>query len=194
MFVSFDEWCGLDIFYPDDSVYEDWKVPRWYEYYRSKWYYAELSKAESVLEIGVRFGYSAYSFMSSSFCKSYTGWDLQEPIDGGVDFSTFEWVREKVFSRFPSIKSTLVCRNSLIGGWGDEKYDLIHIDGDHGFSGALNDCRMAYDCLNIGGLMVVDDATFLPNVAKAVDAFLDEYDLIKVIAYSVRGDALIWKV
>lgn len=193
MFVSYDEWSRMDLFHPDDAYMKD-RQNDWYEYYRCKWYYAELSRAKSILEIGVRLGYSAYAFMSSLHCESYTGWDIQEPIDGGMDFDTFPWVEEKIFSKFPRVKASLKVMNTQKDDWGIEKFDLIHVDGDHSFAGTLSDCVKAYGILNDGGLMVVDDYIFIDSVKKAIDVFIDEKDLIKIVGYSKRGDALIWKI
>lgn len=192
MFVSYDEWRRLDIFHPDDA-YMDFKEPRWYEYYRHKYYYASISKAKDILEIGVRLGYAAFAFMSSPYCESYTGWDIQEPIDGGMKFPTFDWVREKVTIKFRNVKASLEKKDSLKDEWGSIKFDLIHIDGDHSYSGVISDCKKAYDHIRIGGLIVVDDYTFLKDVKRGVDEFLDENDIPRIISFSLRGDALIWK-
>lgn len=193
MFISYDEWNLLDIFHPDED-YSDFRSSAWYEYYYYKWYYAELSKSKRILEIGVRLGYSAFAFMSSSYCEEYTGWDIQKPIDGGMTFDTTDWVKDKVFSKFPSIKSNLETKDTQIDEWLSDEYDFIHVDGSHSYFGALSDCSKAYSVLSKGGLMVVDDYVFIPAVKKAVDCFLDEKDLPLVVGYSKRGDALLWKI
>jgi len=193
MFISHDEWKGLDIFHPDD-VYQDWTTLEWYDYYRYKHHYAEvISKAENILELGVRLGYSAFAFLSSRHCRTYTGLDIQLPLDGGMNFKTFDWVAEKVFAKFPAVETALIEMNSQTDPWPASKYDLIHIDGDHSLEGALKDCKQAWDILVPGGLMIVDDYTFIPEVALAVDQFLATENIPKIIGYSKRGDCLMFK-
>ena len=41
----------------------------------------------------------------------------------------------------------------------NEKYDLIYIDGDHSYEGALNDIISYSNKLNTGGILVIDDAS-----------------------------------
>lgn len=181
------------MFHPRD-MYQDWTTHEWYMYYFYKYYYAEtVCKATRILEIGVRLGYSAFSFLCNQFCKTYTGIDIQKPLDGGMDFETFDWVRRKVFSKFPNVKTELIKMNTQTDPWPTETYDLIHIDGDHSTAGALHDCRKAWNILVPGGLMIVDDYTFIPQVTKAVDEFLQTKNLPKIIGYSKRGDCLIFK-
>jgi predicted O-methyltransferase YrrM len=163
-------------------------------YYLYKHYYAEtVGKAAHILEIGVRLGYSAFSFLSDKYCTTYTGIDIQKPIDGGMDFETFDWVKEKVFSKFPDIETKLIKMNTQKDTWPTEMYDFIHIDGDHSTAGALHDCRKAWNILSPGGLMVIDDYTFIPEVTEAVDEFLRIKNLPKIIGHSKRGDCLIFK-
>ena len=193
MFPSYDDWKKLDIFHPKDT-YQDWTTKEWWEYYYCKYFYAEtVCKAKHILEIGVRLGYSAYSFLSNKYCETYTGIDIQKPLDGGMEFKTFDWVKEKVFSKFPNVKTELIEGNTQIDAWPSKKYDLIHIDGDHSTAGALHDCKEAWDILLPGGLMIVDDYTFIPEVTQAVEEFLHLKNMPRIIGYSKRGDCLIFR-
>lgn len=192
MFCTYAEWHNLDIFHPKDT-YQDWKSKDWYDYYKMKNYYAEIGKAQSILEIGVRLGYSAYSFLSSPNCYSYLGIDIQKPIDGGMDFETFDWVKEKVFSKFSNIQAGLIKMDSQIDVWPDIKFDFIHVDGLHTYDGTYNDLNKAWEHLCDNGLLVLDDYIFIHEVRRAGRKFCKENHIPIILGPSKRGDLLIWK-
>jgi hypothetical protein len=192
-FITHEEWQNLDIFHPKDD-YEDWRSLKWYNYYKTKWFYEQIAGQSSILEIGVRLGYSAYSFLYSPYCNSYTGIDIQKPIDGGMEFETFDWVRDKVFSKFPHFKKELIKMDSQKDKWPNENYGFIHIDGLHTYQGAYNDLNNAWEHLFGNGLIVLDDCTFILDVWKAGKQFCGEKNIPLVFSPSIRGDLLIWKV
>ncbi len=49
--------------------------PEWVDYYRMKWAIAKVLQPESILEVGVRFGYSARAFLEACPDAVYTGID-----------------------------------------------------------------------------------------------------------------------
>ena len=74
--------------------------------------------------------------------------------------------------------------------------DMVHVDADHTYFGAMADICKAFAAVNPGGVVVVDDYTFYKDVGKAVDDFvkanaaaIEKVDFVK----SLRGDFLIWK-
>jgi len=50
-------------------------------------------------------------------------------------------------------------------------FDLIHVDGDHTFEGCMHDMKICWPAVAPGGVMVVDDATYLPGPVRAVREF-----------------------
>ncbi len=56
------------------------------------------------------------------------------------------------------------------------RFDLIVIDGDHGYRQCLNDLRRAFECLRSGGLILAHDAFSprWPGVAFAIDTLVTE--------------------
>lgn len=64
--------------------------------------------------------------------------------------------------------------NALAGFVGDEdlRFDFIFIDGDHRGLPATQDCVMAIELLNKGGIMIIDDYRDIVWLHDAVDAFL----------------------
>jgi hypothetical protein len=55
------------------------------------------------------------------------------------------------------------------------QFDLINVDGDHSYEGALKDCRAVWPLLNVGGIILVDDMSFA-DVNPAVKAFIRELE------------------
>ncbi len=55
-----------------------------------------------------------------------------------------------------------------------KEYDIIFVDGDHRYAGALSDCTTGFERLRSGGLMIVDDIgnSFHPEVEWAFRAFI----------------------
>lgn len=56
---------------------------QWVDYYRMKWAIAKAVSANSILEIGVRYGYSAHAFLSALPDACYLGVDSDEARFGG---------------------------------------------------------------------------------------------------------------
>ena len=57
----------------------------------------------------------------------------------------------------------------------NEKFDLIHIDGDHSGEGCYQDIIMCKDLLNENGVMWIDD-TNLKDIKRAVNRFFWKYN------------------
>lgn len=55
----------------------------------------------------------------------------------------------------------------------NQTYDLIYVDGDHRTFPAARDCIMAWDMLNPGGIMIVDDFDEIPEVNYAANLFMN---------------------
>jgi predicted O-methyltransferase YrrM len=63
-------------------------------------------------------------------------------------------------------------------GLRSERFDVIYVDGDHSAAGTYRDCIMSWAMLNAGGIMIIDDYSFMPDLPAekrpraGVDAFL----------------------
>ena len=82
------------------------------------------------------------------------------------------WGYEDVFSHFESWEEL---KESRTEGSGRTSFDIIHIDGDHSFSGAEVDLSNVDDWLAEEGVVVIDDFYNLnfPGVALATYQFLE---------------------
>ena len=71
----------------------------------------------------------------------------------------------------------------------EERFDLIHIDGDHSEEGAYQDIIMCKDLLKEGGVIIMDD-TNLQDIKRAINRFFWEYNK----EYDLVGSAMIVKL
>lgn len=122
---------------PDDplrGLFEEW-VP----YYRLKWAIARALRPTRILEIGVRFGYSARAFLDGAPGAIYVGLDLDGDSWGGSK-SAIRWaqaITREHKAAFAISDSQQLAR--LPGA----TWDLIHVDGQQDGDGFYADGRKA---------------------------------------------------
>src|SRR5438477_12888561 len=73
---------------PLSRLFEEW-VP----YYRLKFCITKVLQPKSILEIGVRYGYSARTFLEASPSATFLGIDLDSERFGG-QLGALEWARK----------------------------------------------------------------------------------------------------
>lgn len=133
----------------------------YYEYYYaiSKFY-----QPKSILEIGVRYGYSLGCLIKGS--------DNIEHVTG-IDCDFYEknslQIAEQNIKKF--IKNNLNFQFLNIDSHSlnvlDKNFDLIHIDGDHSYEGKIADLNLIKNSCKVA---VIDDyGGGLPEVRRAVD-------------------------
>src|ERR1035438_10147495 len=81
-----DNACPVD---PLRHLFSEW-VP----YYRLKWAIARELQPATILEIGVRFGYSAFAFLDACPSASYFGIDADCDAYGGCR-GAVNWAKER---------------------------------------------------------------------------------------------------
>src|SRR5580692_7612685 len=77
--------------FPDDPLRH--LFLEWVSYYRMKWAIASVLQPKSILEIGVRYGYSAVAFLNASPSARYLGIDLDVAAFGG-SVGAINWARQ----------------------------------------------------------------------------------------------------
>lgn len=115
------------------------RFDEWVPYYRLKWAIARVLQPSRILELGVRFGYSALAFLDAVPSASYIGIDS--------DSETFGGCREAAAiarSKLAAYDAQVIVGDTLTydrfpGG----PFDLIHIDGQQDEEGSWHDLRVA---------------------------------------------------
>jgi predicted O-methyltransferase YrrM len=167
-----------------------------YDYLDSKIYYeyyyaiSKFYQPSSILEIGVRFGYSLGSMIKGSDKIQFVkGIDCEDPFYGVNTLKTAEINIKKYIN--PNVKCEFLNQDSHSIKELDQKYDLIHIDGDHSYEGKIKDLNLALDHCKV---LVVDDYFSFYQVANATnDWIMGNRHKIKsiYIVYSLRGALVI---
>lgn len=140
------------------------------EYIESKNYYeiyyaiCKYFQPERILEIGVRYGYSLYAMASAcEYLEFAIGYDIDDYESNSIEIANKN-LREKFIN-----KTLVINRNSQYMQKLNESYDLIHIDGDHSYTGKIHDLNLT---LNSCKVVIVDDYTHIPHIKNAVDQFV----------------------
>ena len=170
------------------------RLPRMQDIYDALARIARAHAPRTVCEIGVRAGYSAYVWMTESpNAKVYLGIDMDDQARYGgpwlwharklLDTLDVEWtIWEKDTQKMRALPEHRVYpEQSALHVGGDvvspdisvyrNLFDLIHVDGDHTYEGCMHDMKMCWPTVAPGGVMVVDDATYLPGPVRAVREF-----------------------
>ncbi len=192
-FPDFTTWCNK-VLHPQDTHPWNFRTREFYEEYRTKYAIAKMMQPRSILEVGVRFGYGAYSLLAGADTyASYCGLDMDEPSWGPYPGIPREWAEAQLKNAFPSaLISTrkFNTQSDETGRLGLKFADLIHIDGDHSYAGALRDMETFWPlCHNV---MVVDDTNEIADVRNAVKTFCAQHqDAIPLPVTSFRGAMLL---
>jgi hypothetical protein len=148
-----------------------------------RWYFeiGRMLKPKRIAEIGVRFGYSGKALMMGSGAEFYEGWDDESYEPGSI-----AWATDK--AKLPNIHK---CDSQRIDHL-PNRYDLVHVDGDHSTDGCFHDCYIAWEALFMGGWLLIDDIEQGP-VLKGVKRFCSEKKVIPWLLPSDHALALIQK-
>jgi hypothetical protein len=181
--VSFDEAALWERWLPDDPFrYEQSGVEG---YYATKAAIGAWLEPETVLEIGVRAGYSAFAFWSGYRFRRFYGYDSDRGEWGGV--KGYAKAADRLLMSLGveyclQLQDTqrLAALTEPVAG-----IDLAHVDGDHSWGGAKHDINL---CLNAGArFVVVDDYHFVPAVKVAADDVVRERHLSAVAIEDALG-------
>jgi len=193
-FIAIDDWQKIVLREGDSRQF--WR-PDFYEYYRTKYAIALAARPHNICEIGVRWGYSAFSFLYAAPTARYTGYDIIAGTHGGAKgIDTFPHVAGLLHDNFPAADIRLVHADTraLVSLTGP--FDLIHVDGDHSVEGCTHDLQLALAACEPGGTIVVDDYDYIKGVKRAADEFCQQRrgDIAETRAVrSLRGELVITK-
>lgn len=160
---------------------------QWVDYYKMKYAICRAIKPKRILEIGVRYGYSAISFLKAAPYASYLGIDNDSATFGG-SIGAFQWAK-KITEKYKA--DFLLSDTQKLTSLPGEFYDLIHIDGQQDGDGTFHDLEMA---LEKGNFILVDGFFWSTENMLSSTYFMKKYsDFFEyaVIVPGYAGDLLI---
>ena len=161
--------------------------PEWVSYYRTKWAIARYLRPKRILEIGVRYGYSALAFLDACPSASYLGIDSDATTHGGVK-GAIHWARNATREfRADFIIADSQSLEELPGS----EYDLIHVDGQQDGDGSIRDLGLS---LSKGRFILFDGYFWTRDNFFAASEFLwRNRDLVEFygVIPSYAGELLI---
>jgi 2-polyprenyl-3-methyl-5-hydroxy-6-metoxy-1,4-benzoquinol methylase/predicted O-methyltransferase YrrM len=165
---------------PDDEL--AYLFDKWVDYYKGKYAICKAIQPKSILEVGVRYGYSAISFLSASEKASYLGIDNDSNTFGGT-IGALEWAKN-ITKNYSA--SFLLGDTQLMSSFPGDFYDLIHIDGQQDGDGTFHDLEMA---LEKGKYILVDGYFWSNENMLASTYFLKKYNRLFEYAVIIPGYA-----
>jgi len=140
----------------------------WVPYYRMKYSLSKTINPRSILEIGVRYGYSAITFLESSPEATYLGIDNDSDNFGGSE-GAIEWAKKITGSHKANF---LIADSQQMTSFPGDFYDLIHIDGQQDGDGTIHDLELA---LEKGRWILLDGYFWSRENMLAATYFLEKY-------------------
>ena len=163
-------------------LYEEW-VP----YYRMKYAICKALEPKTILEIGVRYGYGAITFLSAVPDAQYLGIDNDTDTFGGSK-GAIQWAK-KITKNFDA--TFLIANTQEMVALPGEDYDLIHIDAQQDGDGTFHDLDLA---LPKAKWILVDGYFWSHENMISSTYFLNKYKQFieyAIIIPSYAGDLLI---
>jgi SAM-dependent methyltransferase len=140
----------------------------WVDYYKLKWAIARVLKPASILEIGVRFGYSAAAFLHGHPAAHYVGIDLDTDYYGGKQ-GAINWAN-KITQQFST--EFIVGDTQKMERFPGNIYDLIHVDGQQDGDSSFRDLELA---IKQGRYVLLDGYLWTRENFFAASDFLTRY-------------------
>lgn len=179
----------MDIICPFEKTIIPIKFPEFKVYYQQKYDICKYQDPKTVVEIGVRAGYSALVFLQACPEASYLGIDF-ETYDEGENST--KWAKRLLKPyNFEIWKLNTLSMVSIE----KKNIDFFHIDGDHSAEGVFHDLDLAFECISDKGLILCDDFD-LKEVGIGIRKWLRRHDHEVNYEYitSRQGELLIRKV
>jgi 2-polyprenyl-3-methyl-5-hydroxy-6-metoxy-1,4-benzoquinol methylase/predicted O-methyltransferase YrrM len=171
--------------HPDDPLTH--LFDEWVDYYRLKWAIVKVLQPDSILEIGVRYGYSAMAFLKAAPNARYVGIDI-DSVDYGGEVGALNWARKQM----ADYDGEVIIGNSqdmavFPGGHSSsEKYDLIHVDGQQDGDSTYRDLEKA---LRQGKYILVDGYFWSSENYAGTNAFLQDHKELIEFYFVIPGYA-----
>jgi predicted O-methyltransferase YrrM len=140
----------------------------------------------SIVEIGVRHGYSAFAMLCAAPRANYVGVDADLCTWGGVPGAM--WTARRMLRReFPKAYIRVWRVDTAAPGLELPAADVYFVDGDHSREGCLRDLRLCAKAAPRGAVLLVDDVKHEAGVEQAVAEFAREIGEQPVLHATRRG-------
>jgi predicted O-methyltransferase YrrM len=180
------------------------------DYYLTSTYYPVIAnivskhKPETILEVGVRYGYSLSVMLDASrdtikrvYCIDSSTPYIWHGIPEAYKIAQLNIENLRRTGRWSELEEIVYLdldtqlQTKLFL---PEKVDLIYLDADHTVIGGVNDVKLTLPLLKDTGIMIIDDVNFEP-LKKAVREFCLENSLNSKYYSdnSNRGKLVIWR-
>jgi len=188
---KFDE----KIIYPDDPTATPERIVQYKEYYKIKYKICKKINPKFIAEIGVRAGYSAWTFLQACPTAKYIGFDANNGThggQGGEEGVFFDWTK-KIISEYNC--KLVELDTQLVKSLDINNVDLFHVDGDHSIVGVQHDLDLALVTLSEKGFILVDDIIYIDTVRIGVYNWLAKNNnkVVSKFVPSLRGEMVIWR-
>lgn len=189
MDFKFDE----SIIFPGDPTATPERIEQYKKYYKIKYDICKAQNPKRIAEIGVRCGYSAWTFLQACPAATYFGFDANNGAHGGKggeDGQYFKWSK-KILKQYKAIFQEI--DTQFVSDLYLRDIDFFHIDGDHTIKGVIHDLYLAFMSISDNGLILIDDYTYIEEVKKGIDKWITRnFNFITVeFIPSLRGEMLI---
>ncbi len=188
---KFDE----KIICPQDKTATPKRIREYKGYYKVKYKLCKEQNPKVIAEIGVRAGYSAWTFLQACPKAGYIGFDANNGThggQGGKDGKFFKWAK-KILE--PYNHRLIELDTQTVDSLNIRDVDFFHVDGDHTTKGVQHDLDLAFECISDTGLIVVDDITYIKEVRIGVGKWIEKMEdkITHEFIKSLRGETLIRK-
>ena len=156
--------------------------PQWVDYYRLKAAVAAALQPATILEIGVRYGYSYAAFKQGWPGARYLGIDLDSATFGG-ELGAIQWARDLARGTGDDF---LIANTQEMDRLPGGPYDLIHIDGQQDGQGTYRDLGLA---VSQGSYLLVDGFLWTRDNCLSVSEFMQRYREVLSWALMIPGYA-----
>lgn len=123
---------------PDDPL--KYLFTEWVNYYKMKYAICKVINPKSILEIGVRYGYSGITFLNACPETVYIGIDNDSSTFGGSK-GAINWAK-KITKPYKA--KFIIEDTSNLKEFPGYFYDFVHIDGQQDGNGTFNDLEKAF--------------------------------------------------
>lgn len=172
------------------------RVEQYKEYYKIKYKLCKEQNPKVIAEIGVRAGYSAWTFLQACPDAKFIGFDANNGThggQGGEDGKYASWAAKLLKNYNVELIEfdTQTTYDLKIKG-----VDFFHVDGDHSSEGVQHDLDLAFKAISDTGVIVVDDITYIDTVKDGVYKWLKKMTKLVTSEFveSLRGEMLIRKI